>query len=109
MDNDHELEKYSRQIILNEVGPEGQQKLKKASVLIIGIGGLGSSVIQYLNAAGVGKIGIVDYDKVELSNLNRQLIYKNSDIGKSKVDVAKNYISELNSSAPLNMPRILVT
>ena len=50
MDNDHELEKYSRQIILNEVGPEGQQKLKKASVLIIGIGGLGSSVIQYLNA-----------------------------------------------------------
>ena len=97
MDNDHELEKYSRQIILNEVGPEGQQKLKKASVLIIGIGGLGSSVIQYLNAAGVGKIGIVDYDKVELSNLNRQLIYKNSDIGKSKVDVAKNYISELNS------------
>ena len=80
MDNDHELEKYSRQIILNEVGPEGQQKLKKASVLIIGIGGLGSSVIQYLNAAGVGKIGIVDYDKVELSNLNRQLIYKDSDL-----------------------------
>ena len=103
MDNDHELEKYSRQIILNEVGPEGQQKLKKASVLIIGIGGLGSSVIQYLNAAGVGKIGIVDYDKVELSNLNRQLIYKNSDIGKSKVDVAKNYISELNSSTKIEI------
>ena len=103
MDNDHELEKYSRQIILNEVGPEGQQKLKKASVLIIGIGGLGSSVIQYLNAAGVGKIGIVDYDKVELSNLNRQLIYKDSDIGKSKVDVAKNYISELNSSTKIEI------
>ena len=103
MANDHELEKYSRQIILNEVGPEGQQKLKKASVLIIGIGGLGSSVIQYLNAAGVGKIGIVDYDKVELSNLNRQLIYKDSDIGKSKVDVAKNYISELNSSTKIEI------
>ena len=103
MDNDHELEKYSRQIILNEVGPEGQQKLKKASVLIIGIGGLGSSVIQYLNAAGVGKIGIVDYDKVELSNLNRQLIYKDSDIGKSKVDVTKNYISELNSSTKIEI------
>ena len=103
MDNDHELEKYSRQIILNEVGPEGQQKLKKASVLIIGIGGLGSSVIQYLNAAGVGKIGIVDYDKVELSNLNRQLIYKDSDIGKSKVDVANNYISELNSSTKIEI------
>ena len=54
MANDHELEKYSRQIILNEVGPEWQKKLKKASVLIIGLGGLGSSVIQYLNAAGVG-------------------------------------------------------
>ena len=103
MANDHDLEKYSRQIILNEVGPEGQQKLKKASVLIIGIGGLGSSVIQYLNAAGVGKIGIVDYDKVELSNLNRQLIYKNSDIGKSKVDVASNYISELNSSTKIEI------
>ena len=103
MDNDHELEKYSRQIILNEVGPEGQQKLKKASVLIIGIGGLGSSVIQYLNAAGVGKIGIVDYDKVELSNLNRQLIYKDSDKGKSKVDVTKNYISELNSSTKIEI------
>ena len=103
MDNDHELEKYSRQIILNEVGPEGQRKLKKASVLIIGIGGLGSSVIQYLNAAGVGKIGIVDYDKVELSNLNRQLIYKDSDIGKSKVDVTKNYISELNSSTKIEI------
>jgi adenylyltransferase/sulfurtransferase len=103
VDNDHELEKYSRQIILNEVGPEGQQRLKKASVLIIGIGGLGSSVIQYLNAAGVGKIGIVDYDKVELSNLNRQLIYKNSDIGKSKVDVASNYISELNSSTKIEI------
>ena len=103
MDNDHELEKYSRQIILNEVGPEGQQKLKKASVLIIGIGGLGSSVVQYLNAAGVGKIGIVDYDKVELSNLNRQLIYKDSDIGKSKVDVTKNYISELNSSTKIEI------
>ena len=103
MHNDHELEKYSRQIILNEVGPEGQKKLKKASVLIIGIGGLGSSVIQYLNAAGVGKIGIVDYDKVELSNLNRQLIYKDSDIGKSKVDVTKNYISELNSSTKIEI------
>jgi len=101
--NDHELEKYSRQIILNEVGPEGQEKLKKASVLIIGIGGLGSSVIQYLNAAGVGKIGIVDYDKVELSNLNRQLIYKENDLGKSKVDVAKNYISKLNSSTKIEI------
>tara|TARA_Y100001970_G_scaffold254843_1_gene330997 strand:- start:531 stop:1256 length:726 start_codon:yes stop_codon:yes gene_type:complete len=103
VDNDHELEKYSRQIILNEVGPEGQEKLNNASVLVIGVGGLGSSVIQYLSAAGVGKIGIVDYDKVELSNLNRQLIYKESDLGKSKVEIAKNYISELNSSTEIEI------
>ena len=103
VDNDHELEKYSRQIILNEVGPEGQQKLKKLASLIIGIGGLGSSVIQYLNAAGVGKIGIVDYDKVELSNLNRQLIYKDSDIEKVRLMSQKLYIQELNSSTKIEI------
>ena len=75
MANDHNLEKYSRQIILNEIGHEGQEKIKRVSILVIGAGGLGSSVIKYLSAAGVGKIGIVDDDKVELSNLNRQLIY----------------------------------
>ena len=108
MADDHDLEKYSRQIILNEIGHEGQEKLKKASVLIIGIGGLGSSVIQYLNVAGVGRIGIVDYDKVELSNLNRQLIYKESDLGKNKVDVAKNYISELNPSSKIEIFKLQI-
>tara|TARA_B100000242_G_scaffold122296_2_gene85960 strand:- start:1595 stop:2320 length:726 start_codon:yes stop_codon:yes gene_type:complete len=92
--DDHYLEKYSRQIILGEIGPEGQKKIKNASVLIIGAGGLGSSVIQYLGAAGIGKIGIADDDKVELSNLNRQLIYKNDNIGESKVVAAKNYLIE---------------
>ncbi len=90
MANDHDLEKYSRQIILNEIGPEGQEKIKRVSILVVGAGGLGSSVIQYLSAAGVGKIGIVDDDKVELSNLNRQLIYAENDLGESKVDAAKN-------------------
>jgi len=94
--NDHDLEKYSRQIILNEIGHEGQEKIKRVSILVIGAGGLGSSVIQYLSAAGVGKIGIVDDDKVELSNLNRQLIYAENDLGQSKVDAAKNYISKSN-------------
>ena len=98
MANDHDLEKYSRQIILNEIGPEGQEKIKRVSILVIGAGGLGSSVIQYLSAAGVGKIGIVDDDKVELSNLNRQLIYGENDLGKSKVDAAKNYILKSNPS-----------
>ena len=101
MANDHDLEKYSRQIILNEIGPEGQEKIKRVSILVVGAGGLGSSVIQYLSAAGVGKIGIVDDDKVELSNLNRQLIYRGNDLGKSKVDAAKNYISKSNPSTEI--------
>ncbi len=101
MANDHDLERYSRQIILNEIGPEGQEKIKRVSILVVGAGGLGSSVIQYLSAAGVGKIGIVDDDKVELSNLNRQLIYRGNDLGKSKVDAAKDYISKLNPSTEI--------
>jgi len=104
--NDHDLEKYSRQIILNEIGPEGQKKIKRVSILVIGAGGLGSSVLQYLSAAGVGKIGIVDDDKVELSNLNRQLIYGENDLGKSKVDVAKNHISKSNPSIEIETFKI---
>ena len=106
MANDHDLEKYSRQIILNEIGPEGQKKIKRVSILVIGAGGLGSSVLQYLSAAGVGKIGIVDDDKVELSNLNRQLIYGENDLGKSKVDVAKNHISKSNPSIEIETFKI---
>ena len=93
MANDHDLEKYSRQIILNEIGHEGQEKIKRVSILVIGAGGLGSSVIQYLSAAGVGKIGIVDDDKVELSNLNRQLIYAENDLGESKVAVSYTHLT----------------
>ena len=108
MANDHDLEKYSRQIILNEIGPEGQEKIKRVSILVVGAGGLGSSVIQYLSAAGVGKIGIVDDDKVELSNLNRQLIYRENDLGKSKVDAAKNYISKSNPSTEIETYKIRI-
>ena len=108
MANDHDLEKYSRQIILNEIGHEGQEKIKRVSILVIGAGGLGSSVIQYLSAAGVGKIGIVDDDKVELSNLNRQLIYAENDLGESKVDAAKNYISKSNPSIEIETYKIRI-
>ena len=108
MVNDHDLEKYSRQIILNEIGHEGQEKIKRVSILVIGAGGLGSSVIQYLSAAGVGKIGIVDDDKVELSNLNRQLIYAENDLGESKVDAAKNYISKSNPSIEIETFKIRI-
>ena len=79
-----QLDRYSRQIILKKVGAIGQKKLLKSSVLIVGAGGLGSPVSIYLAALGMGKIGIIDYDKVEISNLARQIIFTNKDIKKNK-------------------------
>lgn len=91
-----EKERYSRQTILPEIGIEGQLKLKAAKVLIIGAGGLGCPVLQYLAAAGVGFIGIADHDRVEASNLQRQILYTPHDIGKYKAIVAKEKASALN-------------
>ncbi|OMQ11684.1 HesA/MoeB/ThiF family protein [[Flexibacter] sp. ATCC 35103] len=88
--------RYNRQIILPEIGEIGQEKLSKAKVLVIGAGGLGTSILPYLAAAGVGEIGIADDDIIEISNLHRQVIYKNSAVGKYKVEEAKLMISELN-------------
>jgi molybdopterin/thiamine biosynthesis adenylyltransferase/rhodanese-related sulfurtransferase len=88
--------RYNRQIILPEIGETGQQKLSKAKVLVIGAGGLGAAILPYLAAAGVGEIGIVDNDVIELSNLHRQVIYKSSAVGKYKVEEAKLMISDLN-------------
>jgi sulfur-carrier protein adenylyltransferase/sulfurtransferase len=87
---------YARQIVLPEVGISGQLRLKNASVLCIGAGGLGAPLLQYLAAAGIGRIGIVDHDVVETSNLQRQIIYTHDDIGKRKTDAAKNYLQRLN-------------
>ena len=78
-----QIERYSRQIILKKIGVAGQKKLLKSSVLIVGAGGLGSPIAIYLAALGVGKIGIVDKDKVEISNLSRQIIFSTNDIKKS--------------------------
>lgn len=94
--------RYNRQIILPEIGEDGQQKLSKAKVLVIGAGGLGAAVLPYLAAAGVGEIGIVDDDVLELSNLHRQVIYKSSAVGKHKVEEAKLMISELNPLVKVN-------
>jgi len=91
-----EYERYSRHIILPEVGLDGQKKLKAASVLCIGTGGLGSPLLLYLAAAGIGRIGIVDFDIVDQSNLQRQIIHGQSWVGKPKIESARNRILEIN-------------
>lgn len=91
-----EVKRYSRHLILPEVGIAGQEKLKEASVLCIGVGGLGSPLSMYLAAVGVGKIGLVDFDAVDYSNLQRQILYSTGDIGKLKLDVAASKLNALN-------------
>ena len=91
-----EIERYARHIVLHGVGGPGQQKLKAARVLVIGAGGLGSPVLQYLAAAGVGTLGIVDDDEVSLSNLQRQVLHGTPDVGRPKVDSAADAIARLN-------------
>lgn len=106
---DEQLKRYSRNIILKEVGVKGQKKLSNAKVLIIGAGGLGAPAAMYLAAVGVGTIGIVDADKVDLSNLQRQIIHGTCDIGKAKVISAKETISEINPNITVNAFRTFVT
>lgn len=91
-----EVKRYSRHLILPDVGMEGQKKLKDSSVLIIGAGGLGSPVAMYLAAAGIGRIGLVDYDVVDESNLQRQIIHGTKDVGRAKLDSAKETILDIN-------------
>jgi adenylyltransferase/sulfurtransferase len=92
-----ELRRYSRQIMIPEIGTEGQEKLKRSRVLIVGAGGLGCPVLQYLAAAGAGKIAIVEFDMVDESNLQRQILYGSDDMGKLKAIIAKNRLESLNS------------
>ena len=94
--NDDEIERYARHLVLPEIDGPGQQRLKNARVLVVGAGGLGAPLLQYLAAAGVGKIGIVDDDTVSLSNLQRQTIYTTEDIGARKAVVAADFIRRLN-------------
>ena len=91
-----ESKRYARHLVLRGVGGEGQQKLKAARILVVGAGGLGSPVIAYLAAAGVGTIGIIDHDEVGLSNLQRQVIHTTKGIGESKVESARRFVSALN-------------
>lgn len=96
MNSDNSYERYQRQIILTEFGEVGQQKLAQAKVLVIGAGGLGCPVLQYLTAAGTGTLGIVDDDVVALNNLHRQVLYSTNDIGSSKAETAAKKLRELN-------------
>jgi molybdopterin/thiamine biosynthesis adenylyltransferase len=91
-----EIERYARHIVLRGIGGPGQQKLKAARILVIGAGGLGAPLVQYLTAAGIGRIGLVDDDAVSLSNLQRQVLFKTADIGELKVERAKAAMHELN-------------
>ena len=94
--SNREVARYSRHLIMPEVGMEGQRKLKAASVLCIGAGGLGSPVALYLAAAGVGRLGIVDFDVVDYSNLQRQIIHGTSDVGRPKLESARDRLAEIN-------------
>src|SRR5438067_3287595 len=91
-----ERARYARHLILPEVGEAGQEKLKARSVLVVGAGGLGSPVGLYLAAAGVGRIGLVDFDDVDASNLHRQVLYGTSDVGRPKVEAAKERLQDVN-------------
>lgn len=103
-----ELERYARHFVLKEIGGPGQQKLKRSSVLIVGAGGLGAPAIQYLAAAGVGRLGIVDDDVVSLSNLQRQIIHSTDDVGSRKVESAAKAVSRINPHVDVELHRCRV-
>ena len=98
---ENQKERYLRNTLLPQVGEEGQEKLLKARILVVGCGGLGSPVIYYLAAAGVGNLGLIDDDEVELSNLQRQILHNNDDLGVKKVTSAQNKISVLNEDVKI--------
>ena len=100
------IERFSRQIILKDIGILGQKKILSSKVLIIGAGGLGSPVAEFLSRAGVGSLGIVDNDRVSLSNLHRQSLYNTFDIGKSKVKIAKDKIKKINPNTKVTIYKI---
>ena len=104
-----EYERYSRHLILPEVGLEGQKRLKAASVLCIGSGGLGSPLLLYLAAAGIGRLGLVDFDIVDNSNLQRQVIHGTSWVGKPKIESAKNRIHEINPNCQVDLFETLLS
>jgi molybdopterin/thiamine biosynthesis adenylyltransferase/rhodanese-related sulfurtransferase len=104
-----EIARYSRHLIMPEVTLEGQKRLKAASVLVIGTGGLGSPIVLYLAAAGIGRLGLVDYDIVDFSNLQRQILHTTKDVGRKKLNSAKDRIREINPNVQVDLHHVLFT
>jgi adenylyltransferase/sulfurtransferase len=107
--SDQELERYARHIVLREVGGAGQARFKAARVLVVGAGGLGSPVILYLAAAGIGTLGIVDFDTVSLSNLQRQIVHKTADIGRTKTESAAEAARAVNPHVKIEAHQLRLT
>ena len=101
--NKREIEKFSRQIILRDIGTLGQKKIQNAKVLIVGMGGLGCPAAEFLARSGIGTLGLVDYDKVSLSNIHRQILYTEKDINKSKVKISKKKLNEISPKTKINI------
>ena len=108
LNNEH-LERYSRQIVLKDIGIQGQKKMSLAKILIVGAGGLGCPAADYLSRAGVGVIGIADFDKVSLSNIHRQSMYHSKDIGKFKVDKLYEKIKKINPYVKINKHKVKIS
>ena len=104
----NQVERFSRQIVLKDIGTSGQKKIIQSKVLIIGMGGLGCPVAEFLTRAGVGTLGIIDYDNVDLSNIHRQSLYNVNDIKKSKVLVAKKKLKRINSKTNIISHKIRI-
>src|SRR5437660_10835914 len=107
--NNDEIRRYSRHLILPEVGMAGQKKIRSTSVLCIGAGGLGSPIAMYLAAAGIGKMGIVDFDVVDYSNLQRQILHTDADVGRSKAESAKETIAGINPNVEVVLHNTRIT
>ena len=106
--SNNEKSRYHRHLILNEIGEEGQTKIKNSRILVVGAGGLGCPVLQYLTAAGVGRIGIMDDDTVDISNLQRQVFYGMNDLGKHKAIVAAHQMKKMNSNVDFDVINIRI-
>jgi molybdopterin-synthase adenylyltransferase len=107
--SDEELDRYARHLVLRQVGGPGQAKIRAASVLVVGAGGLGSPVALYLAAAGIGRIGLVDDDAVSLSNLQRQILFRTSDVGRAKVEAGAEALKALNPGVQIDVHHARLT